>query len=78
MEKLSSPTQPEECCGNCRYHQASDVNPSNLQRDHICVRWPPYGQLLPGAKGPTPVSYWPPVMISQWCGEWRIAVELVQ
>ena len=65
-------------CATCKHLNEGPVNPQNVRERALeCRKYPPSVLIVPVHGGMAPVSVFPAVNESAWCGEHEPMVEIV-
>lgn len=63
-------------CGSCEFYFETEAD-QNLQRQTVCRRYPPHGQLVPMSNGVAQMAFFPAVQSHHWCGEYKQSTKIV-
>lgn len=66
-----------EKCETCRFYFETQPG-TTLQRQTVCRRYPPTGQLLPSNQGVSQLAFFPAVQSGHWCGEFSLSRIVLQ
>lgn len=60
-----------EKCSTCRFFFETETD-RNLQKQTVCRRYPPVGQIIPAQGGIAQMAFFPAVQSHHWCGEYQL------